>query len=620
MQSLQSSEMVSAVDEPNKRKRKPNVVKKLKSIFDKIQPTSDKIFVLQPGSQYIRMGIADQLVCETYPHCIAHPTEAQTQQMDFYYPEDEVAHSQSEVLNYVKSHKVRPIPNGKTNASNFNASSEQVELEDYNDAFLVDWITPTTDDDDTFYVGEEARRIASLSHAYENSKPYKLLHPISNGLLNIKDYSTMEQLKSDISKIWTFHSKKLINDPGEYSVMLIVNDLLDRKTMSLYASVLMDVMGFNAIQMLQSSVCCGLATGWSACTVVDIGAQKTSISCVENGLSLPYSRIFLPCGGDDITILLSYLLKSINFPNLAIDTKPWHYDVIEDIKKNFCSHDPQDFKLQQGHVFIRDFKEKTIKMEFKMMDEYAVAPFTLFNEHLFDVHEKLNDYKANINLFSNDPELFVTVDRIKHLWNRVFINKQEDEKVGRKEQYRSRSRAPNLITGLVCIDHFRKDLLLEKATKVIKTEENDGETAIDMDVDNSDSDSQSAAENQADEQITFTEEELNSFFTASLDTAIHLSMQRASVGQIDKVAKFSANILLVGGGAKMKYLPKFIEERLVDRLPKVQCRKAPRELDPESVAWQGAAETAKIIDTWITRNEWEIKREFAINDKAYFVW
>eukprot|EP00835_Amoeboradix_gromovi_P002057 NODE_108_length_19701_cov_0.369452.p4 type:complete len:383 gc:universal NODE_108_length_19701_cov_0.369452:12977-14125(+) len=375
---MQSSEQVSVsnvVEEP-KRKRKPNVVKKLKSVFDKIQPTIDKIFVLQPGSHFIRMGTADQLVCETYHHCIARPGE-QVHPTDFYYPEDEVEYSQQEILAHVKSSKVRPIPNGKLNASNFNASSEKVELEDYNDAFLVDWIKPTSDKKCEYYIGEQARRIASLTHSYDNSVPYKLFYPISHGLLNIKDYSSIELLKLDISRIWSFHSKKLIKDPKEYSVMLIVDDLLDRKTMALYASVLMDIMGFNAIQMLQSSVCCGLATGWSTCTVVDIGAQKTSISCVENGLSLPYSRIFLPVGGEDISILLSCLLESINFPKLDIDTKPWHYDIIEDLKKNFCTLDPQDYKPTQGSVYIRDYDSKTIKMEFKMMDEYEVAPFVI---------------------------------------------------------------------------------------------------------------------------------------------------------------------------------------------------------------------------------------------------
>ena len=37
--------------------------------------------------------------------------------------------------------------------------------------------------------------------------------------------------------------------------------------------------------------------------------QKTSISCVEDGVSLPNSRIQLGYGGSDITQLLHYLSR-----------------------------------------------------------------------------------------------------------------------------------------------------------------------------------------------------------------------------------------------------------------------------------------------------------------------
>eukprot|EP00834_Sanchytrium_tribonematis_P004699 NODE_245_length_11874_cov_0.539546.p3 type:complete len:461 gc:universal NODE_245_length_11874_cov_0.539546:8989-10371(+) len=384
-----TSEMVS-VDEP-KRKRKPNVVKKLKSIFDKIQPEHNKILVIQPGSHFIRIGLADQLVCQTYHHCIAHPSE-KDKPIEFYYPEEEIEYSRQEVLQYVKKHKVRPIPNGKVNASNFNSSSQQIELEDYNDAFLIDFIEPTkgtqnldangnTDpmdvDQPEYYVGEKARRIASLHHTYPGSNTFKLFYPILYGLPNIRDYSSIEAIKNDLYKIWTFHALKLVDNFKDYFVMLVVDDLLDRKTLGIYASVLMDMMECAGIQLLHTSACCGLATGWSTTCVVDIGAQKTSIACVENGLSLPYSRIYLPVGGDDITLYLSYLLTGINFPKLSIDSKPWQYDVIEDIKKNFVSLEPQELKLQQCEMYLRDYQCKTVKMEFKMFDQQIIAPFVL---------------------------------------------------------------------------------------------------------------------------------------------------------------------------------------------------------------------------------------------------
>jgi len=44
--------------------------------------------------------------------------------------------------------------------------------------------------------------------------------------------------------------------------------------------------------------------------VVDIGDQKTSISCVEDGISLPNSRIHLGFGGSDISQLLFFPVQA----------------------------------------------------------------------------------------------------------------------------------------------------------------------------------------------------------------------------------------------------------------------------------------------------------------------
>jgi actin-related protein 8 len=44
--------------------------------------------------------------------------------------------------------------------------------------------------------------------------------------------------------------------------------------------------------------------------VVDVGDQKTSISCVEDGISHPETRIHLDYGGGDITQVTKSLNKA----------------------------------------------------------------------------------------------------------------------------------------------------------------------------------------------------------------------------------------------------------------------------------------------------------------------
>ena len=51
------------------------------------------------------------------------------------------------------------------------------------------------------------------------------------------------------------------------------------------------------------------------CCVVDVGDQKTSVSCVEDGVSLPQTRLHLDYGGSDVTQVFHFLLKQSNFPH-----------------------------------------------------------------------------------------------------------------------------------------------------------------------------------------------------------------------------------------------------------------------------------------------------------------
>jgi actin-related protein 8 len=49
-------------------------------------------------------------------------------------------------------------------------------------------------------------------------------------------------------------------------------------------------MNFRGVCVQQESTCATFGAGTSMACVVDIGAQKTSVSCVEDGLCIPDSR------------------------------------------------------------------------------------------------------------------------------------------------------------------------------------------------------------------------------------------------------------------------------------------------------------------------------------------
>lgn len=64
----------------------------------------------------------------------------------------------------------------------------------------------------------------------------------------------------------------------------------------------------------QESVCATFGVGASSACVVDVGDQKTSICCVEDGISQKNTRLTMDFGGSDITRCFYWLLKRVGFP------------------------------------------------------------------------------------------------------------------------------------------------------------------------------------------------------------------------------------------------------------------------------------------------------------------
>ena len=95
-----------------------------------------------------------------------------------------------------------------------------------------------------------------------------------------------------------------------------------------------------------------LQTGF-AC-VVDVGDQKTSISCVEDGISNPETRIHLNYGGSDITQVFHYLLEQIEFPYTDCQPMLRNFDaqLMEKLKKENCHMDLDICGTAEKHFIV----------------------------------------------------------------------------------------------------------------------------------------------------------------------------------------------------------------------------------------------------------------------------
>lgn len=88
---------------------------------------------------------------------------------------------------------------------------------------------------------------------------------------------------------------------------------------------------------LQDHVAATFGAGLGYACVVDVGDQKTSVSCVEDGISHPSTRVRLEYGGGDVTQTFHWLLKKCAFPYKDCNTSRYQDAILcKQLKESFC--------------------------------------------------------------------------------------------------------------------------------------------------------------------------------------------------------------------------------------------------------------------------------------------
>jgi len=122
-------------------------------------------------------------------------------------------------------------------------------------------------------------------------------------------------------------------------------------------------------------VCATFGAGLSNACVVDIGAQTTTIACVDEGAIIPDSRINMKYGGDDITEYFTRLLLRASFPWQELDlAKSVDRRVMQVAKERYCTLWENDVSMQIGESVIRKFGEKARKFSWRVYEEVFLAP------------------------------------------------------------------------------------------------------------------------------------------------------------------------------------------------------------------------------------------------------
>ena len=649
-----------------------------------------KIIVIHPGSQNLRIGFASDALPKTIPMALAtkfpqtesemyealprRQFEAKTTDQQY---GEEWSKKYQKMSNDLKvdmrANKRKVLPNSKELVVNYNRRTEPEEIPKHNDPLQIDWTElESLDDPDSAascFIGQPALRVPD-----DSNPKFKVWWPIRQGWMNEDEYATAEHLWDDFE---TLLDKAIRQELGltrnstwkNYGCVFVIPDLYDKKYVEQILKSCMTWFEFNRICFMQESMAATFGAGYTQACVVDVGAQKTSIACVEDGLVVEDSRINLKYGGWDVTETFIKMLLYDNFPYQEINLRR-RYDFLlaEELKIKHCTLQQADISVQLYQFHLRAPNKPTYKYQFKTYDEVILSPMGFYDPVIFDNSTKLrgrrklidrsyNAYEVDIpddpasaaqtailelvnpsvasnvaptNGFHPSDPSFATPSKEKgqpfNLLSRGDLN-------GTPAGSNAASPAPEGVSTPVPPPTFH----FSGAGGATNGTGSPAPTPQRNGVSPAPTPSQQPPQSQQPPAGMFVDAmartaksraaELDATLpSAPLDIAILTSIQNAARGDDKKLRDYLGSIMVVGGGGKTPNFAAVLEERLRTRRPdlaeRILVSRSARDMDEQVVVWKGASVFAKlpVNDSWISPFEFERLGSRALHHKVLWSW
>ncbi|KAF2872033.1 hypothetical protein BDV95DRAFT_32999 [Massariosphaeria phaeospora] len=618
-----------------------------------------RLIVLHVGSQNLRIGLGSDALPKTLPMVIARRWKASEAEENGGEPSpkrmkvegavpadavpekwfgedfaDQYAAMSSELRTRMRSNKRRVLPNSKELVSNYNRRTPPDIISEHNDMDRIDWTELPTDPRKApdFFTGAAALRIA------EKSNPrYKLFWPIRNGNLNEKDYANRNQIYHDISKIFdeAFRNQLGITrsrDLANYKCVFIIPDLYERVYVTMMLDILIRDLGVGKVSLQQESLSATFGAGYSIACVVDIGAQNTSICCVDEGLCIEDSRVNLKFGGCDVTETFIKMMLYDHFPYSDMNLKR-RYDFVlaEELKQKFCSMDEGSVTVQQQEFYLRASGQDTRKYQFKTYDEPMLSVMGFFKPSIFDHLWKLENRRKviprSVDLYDgspNDPMSQAQIAVIEMAAGKSMSVNGAQDPTNNVHATPQRTQQFNLLGRLNENENTpRSSIAGSPGPEGTNTPNPERDTAM--------GDGEQPPLIFRDpvlEKIKAADERDRTLPVVSLDQAILESLAQGARGDDRKLRDFFGGIMLIGGGSKTPGLAAFLETRLREQRPyygkEILVGPPPREFDPQVVSWKGGSVFGRLSpagnDSWISKAEYDVLGSRLLNNKCMFFW
>lgn len=633
-----------------------------------------KVVVIHPGSQNLRIGFASDALPKTIPATLATKfpqTESEMYEAlprrkfeaptpDEQYGEEWVKKFQkmsSDLKVEMRANKRKVLPNSKELVVNYNRRTDAEKIPQHNDPLQVEW----TDIDDlenpellaSCFLGQAALRVPD-----DSDPKFKLWWPMQYGWLNEDEYLTAEHLCDDFETMLDVAIRQELgltrsSTWKNYSCVFVIPDLYDKRYVEQVLKSCMTWFEFNRICFIQESMAATFGAGYTQACVVDVGAQKTSIACVEDGLVIEDSRVNMKYGGYDVTDTFIKMMLYDNFPYQDINLRR-RYDFLlaEELKQKHCTMLQADISVQLYQFHLRAPNQLTHKYQFKTYDEVILAPMGFYDPAIFDHSVKLRGRRKLLDRSYNSYDVELPDDPASAAQLAILALVQPSITTNANSLPLSVS-DPNLATPMKEKSHFNF-LPRPDGTPMGSNAPSPGPESNATPVPpstfvfgaNGGTDSPApggGAPNGARSGLSpappgmFVDSSVRSakkmaaerdavLPVAPLDIAILTSIQNAARGDEKKLRDYLGSIMVVGGGSKTPGFTQTLEEKLRARRPdlfdRILVSRSARDMDEQVVAWKGASVFAKLPanDSWITPFEFERLGCRVLHHKVLWAW
>ncbi|KAF9454265.1 actin-like ATPase domain-containing protein [Macrolepiota fuliginosa MF-IS2] len=621
-----------------------------------------QVIIIHPGSGYIRIGKASDVVPVSVPCVVARKCRTSapkvTRVQNVARPrsqmtEEEIERQQKKkdegkaddkdpfdaklaavtgsLKERMRFFKLRATPNATTISVTFNKQFQPETIPEHNDASRVDWIDHTSTED--ILIGDEALRIGDPEGA-----GYVIRRPIYNRNFNFRDYPSTRVILSDLEAIirMTLQEKHDLEeqDYKNYSAILVIPDLYDRAYVHDFIDLLVS-MGFKRFCAQQESLAATYGAGISNACVVDIGASTTSIACVDEGLVIADTRMRLGVGGDDITEFLYVLLRRIHLPYREMDlVRSYDWNVMEELKAQICTLTESDVAVNLYGFTVRQPNQPTVKYGFRVYDEVILAPMCLFEPRIIEFEDKRPPIKNTPNSMTTDEIVDHTSDLIT---NAMIISTRHlmpppSENAASKSQPVTAQTSGTSTPGKL---EPEQPVTTNGASR--STSQTPTEVQVEVTEENAKANPQPSQSTEATPPVP-TQAPVPVYaggynidvpFEASklpLDVAIFNCVRAAGD---ERIRKYLQAVLLIGGTAQIPGIGLALESRLqaiatpvVSGMEKVQVIPPPKDVNPQILAWKGAAVLGKmesVSELWVTPTDWEILGMRGLKERCFFL-